>query len=150
MNPTWTLQTDPNSDEQYLLTECIHRMQGDLMNGFSRGSAKGQANGPNTGNQTKGSGGKGTSGAKTPAQPGASATVPPVPQPFLSAHMRKQPAICMHFAYFGTCTRQNATKTGCTSQKKLPLLHTCALCGFKNGVHPIKDGKNTQNGGQCP
>ena len=73
-----------------------------------------------------------------------------VPAPFSSAHSQKTPLLCLRFAYFGVCTKHGSTPQSCMSGANLPLVHTCALCRFKNALHPIKDGKNTNNGGRCP
>ena len=52
----------------------------------------------------------------------------------------------MQYAYFGTCHR--STGDECKNAINLPLLHVCALCRFKNGKHPINEGKHPS--GTCP
>jgi hypothetical protein len=78
----------------------------------------------------------------------AGAATQHVPAAFASAHSQAVPLLCLRFAYFGKCTKTGSTAASCLSGKNAKMLHTCALCRFKNGKHDIKDGKHPS--GTCP
>ncbi len=134
-NTTWIMDTDIASAEHQLLTECIYDMQNAHLQDIN---SQRPSKAPLAANK-QGKGGKGT----TKSGKGAKKYVP---QPFLALHDHKSPKICMQYAYFGTCHR--STGDECKNAINLPLLHVCALCRFKNGKHPINEGKHPS--GTCP
>jgi hypothetical protein len=155
----WRLSTNPGRGEQMILTQALHDLQTAVLSGTAAANSTRPDKAPSGANklgQCKDflNGACKRAAACKFSHPGVNSKAPAgaasqhVPAAFASAHSQKVPLLCMRFAYFGKCTKKGSTAASCVDGKNAKLLHTCALCGFKNGKHDVKDGKHPS--GTCP
>ena len=129
-NACWTVSNDTNSADQRILAKIITESR--ARNSNRRDKDPSDAEGK--GGKKKGKGGK---GATELPKPRAGTTVE-VPKDFFNECSDQAPDVCAMFAWAGKCSKSSGDS--CQSNRGHTYIHTCKVCRFEKGEHPIIRG----------